>query len=76
MDNSYVLFVKTGKEECIKEVLERSLDPNKHLPFIPSKIILFVKKSVKNKQNKYVFQDIFLLNQIVMQWSFSWMFLI
>lgn len=55
MDNFYVLFVKTGKEECIKELLERRLDLNKHLPFLPSKINWFVKKSVKNKQNQICF---------------------
>ena len=55
MDNCYVLFVKTGREEYINELLKKRLDLNKHLPFIPSRIKLFVKKGVKNKQKQICF---------------------
>lgn len=55
MENYYVLFVKAGREEYVKTFLDKRLDSGKHFPFIPTKIDLFVRRGVTNKQKQVCF---------------------
>ena len=55
MEDWYVLYVRTGSEEKVKDLLTKLLDQNYHLPFIPMKAKIFRRHGVINKDNQICF---------------------
>ena len=51
----YVLYVRTGSEENVKNLLGRWLDCERHLPFIPMRTLAFRRKGIVNKEKRICF---------------------
>lgn len=55
MENCYVLFVRTGKENLIANKLAKMLDTSLYLPFIPMKEKYFRKNGITKKETEICF---------------------
>lgn len=51
----YVLFVQTGKEKKIEEILTKQLSAKNGIPFIPKEEILFKKSGIIKKEMRILF---------------------
>ena len=49
MDYCYVLFVRTGDEELIRQFISDRLDAGLYLPFVPKKAMMFKRRDVMTK---------------------------
>lgn len=51
----YVLFVQTGKEKKIEEILKKHLSTKECIPFIPMEELLFKKSGITKKEMRILF---------------------
>ena len=56
MDNWVVLFVRTGFEHKLKDILLEKLNPDEFLPFLPLKENIYRRKGICQKQEKLLFK--------------------
>ena len=55
MDYCYILFVRSGIEERVHQLLSERLDANTFMPFVPKKAMVFKRSSVLKKIHKKCF---------------------